>query len=103
MKRLLVGLVLLAMCAGGAVAFAGQASPPDPLAARILELQQVYQSVIVESAGLEAQLNDLKQQKLRLEGAIMELQRYQAMATAAKEAEAKSQPQAAEPPEGASE
>ena len=78
MKRILVGLTLLAVIAGGAVAFGQSSGAPDPLTARIAELQNVYRQVVVDITGLEAQLKDLNSQKLRLEGGIMELQRYQA-------------------------
>lgn len=74
-KRILVGLVLLAIVAGGAVAWA-QATA-DPLAARILDLRLAYENVVTQIVGVEAQLKDLQEQKLRLEGGILELERYQ--------------------------
>jgi len=77
MKRILVGLTLLAMViAGGAVAWA-QAQPSDPLTARVTKLQEVYQQVVLQIGDMEAQLLALNEQKLRLEGGILELQRYQ--------------------------
>jgi hypothetical protein len=80
MKRILVGVVLLvALVAGGVMVWA-QDVPSDPLAARILELQQAYENVVTQIVGVEEQLQDLKDQKLRLEGGIMELQRIQAQA-----------------------
>ena len=78
MKRILVGLVLLAVCAsvGGVVAWA-QVPSQDPLAARILDLRLAYENVVTQIVGVEAQLKDLNEQKLRLEGGILELERYQ--------------------------
>ena len=76
MKRILVGLLLLAMCAGSVAAWAQQAGSSDPLAARILQLRQTYENVVTQIVAVEAQLRDLNEQKLRLEGGILELQRY---------------------------
>lgn len=84
MKRILVGLVLLAIVASGVVAWA-QAPSQDPLTARIIELQDIYRQVLLDLSGLadqreaiEAQITSLEEQRLRLEGGIIELQRLQA-------------------------
>lgn len=75
-KCILVGLALLLLCAGG-VAARAQVQPSDPLAARILELQDTYRQVVVDIAALKLQLKQKEELQLRLEGGILELQRLQ--------------------------
>jgi len=92
MRRLLVGLVLLILCAGGVVALGQPSDAPNPLAARIAELEGVYRQVVSDIVSLEAQLRNLQDQRLRLEGGIVELRRYQAQLREAQERSVKKAP-----------
>jgi hypothetical protein len=76
MKRILAGLTLLLLCAGGVAAWAQQAPAADPLTARILELQRVYENVVTNIVLLDAQRAELVKQRDMLEGGIAELKKY---------------------------
>lgn len=64
------------MCAGSVAAWAQPAGSSDLLATRILELRRAYENVVSQIVGKEAELQDLLARKLRLEGGIIELERY---------------------------